>query len=215
MSEPAGSPASTAPRSVPSTRALTKATAVALIVATVILLTIVLPAEYGIDPLGTGATTGLIGLSQTPPPPIVASESGPVRPQPADYKTDTRQFGLLPFGGFVEYKYQLKAGATVLYTWQSTAEVNFDMHTEPTGKPPEASDSFERGAALEGHGSYTAPYDGIHGWFWENAGEAPVTITVTTAGFYTAAKEFKDDGTSVEHAVQDLVAPPLAGSPAP
>lgn len=186
----------------PSKRTIVKATAVALVVAALILVTIVLPAEYGIDPLGTGAATGLINLSQAQPPPIVASASGPIRPQPADYKFDTRQFGLLPYGGYVEYKYQLEAGAAMLYTWKATGEVNFDFHTEPAGKPPSASDSFERGTASEGRGSYIAPYAGIHGWFWENAGEMPVTVTVTTAGFYTAAKEFRDDGTSVEHGVR-------------
>ena len=40
----------------PSKKAIAKATAIALIVAVVILFTAVLPAEYGIDPLGTGKT---------------------------------------------------------------------------------------------------------------------------------------------------------------
>jgi hypothetical protein len=188
----------------PSKRTLVKAMAVALVVAVVILVTIVLPAEYGIDPLGTGAATGLINLARAQPPPIVASASGPIRPQPADYKVDTRQFSLEPYGGYVEYKYQLEAGAAMLYVWKATGEVNFDFHTEPAGKPPEASDSFERGTASEGRGSYTAPYAGIHGWFWENAGETPVTVTVTTVGFYTAAKEFRDDGTTAEHPVEGV-----------
>ena len=199
---------------VPAKGTLAKATAIALVVAAIVLLTIVLPAEYGIDPLGFGAATGLIGLSQTTPPPIVASESGPVRPQPADYKVDTRQFTLEPYGGYVEYKYELEPGATMLYTWTATGEINFDFHTEPAGLPPSASDSFERGAASEGRGSYTAPYAGIHGWFWENDEEDVVTVTVTTVGFYSASKVFRDDGTTSDYPVQDLVPPPPA-SPAP
>jgi len=195
-----------------SKRKLVKAMAVALVVAAVILVAIVLPAEYGIDPLGTGAATGLINLSRAQPPPIVASASGPIRPQPADFKTDTRQFSLQPYGGYVEYKYQLEAGAAMLYTWTATGEVNFDFHTEPAGKPPEASDSFERGTAREGRGSYTAPYPGIHGWFWENAGETLVEVTVTTVGFYTAAREFRDDGTTVEHPVEGVRPPSQADS---
>ena len=126
---------------------------------------------------------------------------------------DTRQFSLEPFGGYVEYKYELEAGAAILYTWTATGEINFDFHTEPEGLPPSASDSFERGTAREGRGSYTAPYTGIHGWFWENDEEDAVTVTVTTAGFYSAAKEFRDDGTSAEYPVQDLV-PPAVTSPA-
>lgn len=198
----------------PSKQTIVKAMVAALLVAGVLLVTIVLPAEYGIDPLRTGALTGLTSLSQAQPPPILASASGPVRPQPADYKMDTRRFDLQPYGGYVEYKYPLEAGAAMLYTWSATGEVNFDFHTEPAGRPPTASESFERGAAREGRGSYTAPYSGIHGWFWENAGETPVTVTVTTAGFYGSAKEFRDDGSTAEHPVQDLVRPPAA-SPAP
>jgi len=214
MSEPNEPSTLAAQGAAPSSRALARAAIVALIVAAVTLVTIVLPAEYGIDPLGTGASTGLIGLSQTQAPPIVASTSGPVRPQPADFKVDTRQFGLLPFGGFVEYKYPLQAGATILYKWTATGDVNFDFHTEPAGKPPEASDSFERGTAREGRGSYTAPYAGIHGWFWENAGDTSVVITVTTVGFYSASKEFKDDGTTRDHTVEDFV-PPVTEADAP
>ncbi len=210
MSETPASSTPVASGPVPSKGTLAKATAVALVVAAILLVTIVLPAEYGIDPLGAGAATGLISLSQTQPPPIVASESGPVRPQPADYKIDTRQFSLEPYGGYVEYKYELEPGATMLYTWTATGEVNFDFHTEPAGLPPSASDSFERGTASEGRGSYTAPYAGIHGWFWENDEEEVVTVTVTTAGFYSAAKEFRDDGTTAEHPVQDLIPPPTA-----
>lgn len=210
MSEPNRPVIQTPPGGTPSPRTIIKAVIVALIVAVAILVAIVLPAEYGIDPFGTGAMTGLIGLSQTQAPPIVASTSGPIRTQPADFKTDTRQFDLLPFGGYVEYKYPLEPGATILYKWTATADVNFDFHTEPAGKPSSASESFERGTAREGRGSYTAPYAGIHGWFWENTGEAPVTVTVSTVGFYGAAKEFRDDGTSSDHTVTDVVLPATA-----
>jgi hypothetical protein len=43
----------------PSKRQLAVATGIAFITAAVILVTAVLPAEYGIDPLGTGAAMGL------------------------------------------------------------------------------------------------------------------------------------------------------------
>ena len=57
--------------------------------------------------------------------------------------------------------------------------MDFDFHTEPAGKPSSASDSFEKGEAVQKKGGYTAPYDGIHGWYWENKGSAPVTVTLT------------------------------------
>ena len=48
----------------PSKSAIVKATVIALAVATLILFTAILPAEYGIDPLRTGAALGLLGLSK-------------------------------------------------------------------------------------------------------------------------------------------------------
>ena len=49
----------------PSRKAIAKATGVALAVALLLLFTAVLPAEYGVDPLKTGAALGLIGLSKS------------------------------------------------------------------------------------------------------------------------------------------------------
>src|SRR5882762_11346340 len=46
----------------PSKKSLAKATIVALLVAAVLLITAILPAEYGIDPLGTGKALGLTDL---------------------------------------------------------------------------------------------------------------------------------------------------------
>ena len=55
------------------------ATVVALIVGSVILVTAVLPAEYGIDPLGTGKALGLTELanSTVKPAPVTAGADTP------------------------------------------------------------------------------------------------------------------------------------------
>ena len=47
------------PEELVTTSALVKATITALVVAALILMTVVLPAEYGIDPLGTAEPLGL------------------------------------------------------------------------------------------------------------------------------------------------------------
>ena len=49
---------------LPSSRQLAVTTLAALAVAGVILVTIVLPAEYGIGPLGTGELLGLTAMSR-------------------------------------------------------------------------------------------------------------------------------------------------------
>lgn len=195
---PAG-PAGTYIAPAPSGARLAKATLIALVVAAIVLVTAVLPAEYGIDPLGTGRALGLDQLfaaeetaaaAAAAPATIVAAEGGPVFPQFNDYRVDTREF-TLPAGQGMEFKYELDKGATMLYSWRANQYVDFDFHTEPEGKPSSASDSFEKGEASQKRGAYTAPYNGIHGWWWENKTDRDVTITLTTAGFYDEAMLFE------------------------
>ena len=50
---------------------LARATLISVIVALLLLVTLVLPAEYDIDPLGTGAALGLTGLSRSGPGALV------------------------------------------------------------------------------------------------------------------------------------------------
>ena len=44
---------------VPSARSLLVATALSVVVAGVLLITVILPAEYGVDPIGAGRALGL------------------------------------------------------------------------------------------------------------------------------------------------------------
>jgi hypothetical protein len=191
-----GRPADAPP--APSGRALAKATAIALVAASIVLVTAVLPAEFGIDPLGTGRLLGLdelfaaeeaAGGAAAGPATVTPAEGGPVFPQFADYRVDTREFKIPPGQG-IEFKYELDKGATMIYSWRANQYVTFDFHTEPEGKPAEASDSFEKGEAVQKRGAYTAPYNGIHGWWWENKTDREITLTLTTAGFYDEAMLF-------------------------
>lgn len=152
------------------------------------LVAVVLPAEYGIDPIGTGCAFGLLGLYAAEAPPVTPLEGGPVFPQPTDYRLDTRQL-TVPSLGSIEFKYELARGAALMYTWRASAPVDFDFHTEPAASPG-ASETFERGEAVEKSGFYTAPYDGIHGWYWENFNDADVTVTLEAAGFFSEARLF-------------------------
>src|SRR5437870_1366426 len=54
----------------PSKKAIAKATILALLIAAVLLITVVLPAEYGIDPLGTGKALRLTDLSKAAQPKV-------------------------------------------------------------------------------------------------------------------------------------------------
>ena len=179
----------------PSVGKILLATAAAAVAAAIILITAVFPAEYGIDPLGTGRLLGLTDLAG-------GARSGAIKQQDAAYKTNTATFELGPYE-FVEFKYRLEQGASMIYSWTATGPVIYDFHSEPEGAPPGYAESFDKAQMPEAHGTYTAPFSGIHGWFWENPGTKVVTITLTTAGFYTAAQEFKDNDSSF-HPLDDI-----------
>ena len=175
---------------------LVKATLIAAAAAAIVLVAAVLPAEYGIDPLGVGRATGLMDLfaaggeeEAATPATVTPGLTGPVFPRPYEWRVDTREF-VIPPGTGMEFKYELDRGATFVYSWKATNFVNYDFHTEPEGKPPSASESFDKGEASQRRGGYTSPYDGIHGWYWENGTNRDITVTLHTAGFYEEGRLF-------------------------
>lgn len=160
-----------------------KATVLAITAAFVILVTLVLPAEFNIDPLGTGEALGILGLSGSAPGTIYGEDTG--------YHEDSIQTILQPFES-VEYKYRLDKNSSLVFSWSATDTLKVDFHGEPEGGPKGFAQSYRSGKYDQGDGTFTAPFTGIHGWFWENRGKEPITIRLTTAGFYNSALEFRD-----------------------
>jgi hypothetical protein len=187
----------------PSKSAIARATGIALLVALVILFAAVLPAEYGIDPLKTGAALHLTDLAKTAPAKPEAQPVPAARPTPAptgiytaqsnSYKVDTEDLSLLPGDG-VEIKYHMQKGAGMIYAWKATGNVAYEFHGEPDQKPnKDYFESYELDDKVgkdHSYGAFTAPTTGIHGWFWENKGKKQVDIHLTTAGFYDSAKMY-------------------------
>ncbi len=172
----------------------------ALLVAGLILVTCVLPAEYGIDPLGTGAKLGLLDLGVTGQrvQALEAAKSSEgaagvatVTHQDSPFKQETVEFKVAPKDG-IEYKYRLDKGEALLYSWHATVPVNYELHAEPDGAPRGYAESYEKVPATEhASGQLNAPFPGIHGWYWENPSDQEITITLTTAGFYNLSHEFR------------------------
>jgi hypothetical protein len=199
----------------PSRKAIAKATGIALAVALVILFTAVLPAEYGIDPLKTGALlhlTDLAKATESKPEPKAAvgarptaAPAGIYTAQPGIFKTDSEDLSLMPGEG-VEIKYHMQKGAGMLYSWKATGPVAFEFHGEPDNKPnKDYFESYElnnQAGSDHSNGSFTAPSTGIHGWFWENKGKKEVQIHLVTAGFYDNAKMMAGDE-KVDLTIQD------------
>jgi hypothetical protein len=152
----------------PSKQRLLTATAVAILVAAAIFLTAVLPAEYGIDPLRTGAALGLMNLatapassvSTAPVTPAVATAAlgitvvpgvngeapvinGVFVAQPNAYKIDSRELHLDPGEG-MEIKYHMQSGGGMVYSWTGSTKIQYEFHGEPDVKPAGApADYFE------------------------------------------------------------------------
>ncbi len=168
----------------PSAKKIITASVVAFAVAIVVLLTAILPAEFGVDPLRTGELLGLTALSRT---------NAPIEAQAEVHKTDMVEFILEPFQS-VEYKYLMDLDASMVFSWVADAEVYYDMHAEPAGLGAEYAESFEQGTGDRQMGSFHAPFAGIHGWFWENRSGRTISVRLSSSGFYVNGTVFQDGG---------------------
>ena len=176
------------------------AAAAALLVAGLVLVMFVLPAEYGVDPLGTGDRVGLVELGvvgqEVAALEAAAQETGTdqvaiIVSQDRAYQEETVEFTVAAGEG-MEYKYRLDQGEALLYAWNATGTVNYELHAEPDGAPRGYAQSYElRQGVSQASGTLTAPFSGIHGWFWENLSSEEITVTLTAAGFYNLSHEFR------------------------
>lgn len=193
---------------VPSLKSLLIASAFATLLAILILISAVLPAEYGIDPTGLGKMMGLTALSAQ-----TKATSQPLAvtlPQPAEINcpdqkyttnkptdlTETAQKAqqpqwqdsvkiVVPAGEGLEYKFHLVKGASLEYSWATDGtKLYFDFHGEPKGDKTGYFKSFKESTDNQASGALMAPFDGSHGWYWENKSRSPVTIILNTKGSY-------------------------------
>lgn len=186
--------------SLPTLQQLGKATGAALAAAALILTVAVLPAEYGIDPLGAGRMLGIAklngGAKKAPDavapggPGIaaggaVAQAGAPVARTAAVLRSDAMSVTLQPGEG-AEIKALMRKGEHFVFSWTTDgAPVKADMHGEPEhAKANEFTTYWKEPAQTGAQGTFTAGFDGIHGWFWRNKGAHPVTIQVKVSGFH-------------------------------
>ncbi|MBA3949575.1 MAG: hypothetical protein H0X44_06455 [Acidobacteria bacterium] len=182
---------------LPTVRQLLRAILVAVAIAGVILIVAVLPAEYGIDPTGMGRRLGLLRPADAPAPTAAApdavaptgEETGvlgqAVMQAPDPFRSDQVQVTLAWREG-IEVKAHMRRGQRFVFSWVSDGgPVDVDMHGEAVNAPSgEYTSYWKVDQQSSGHGAFEAPFDGTHGWFWQNFSETPVTITVKTSGYY-------------------------------
>jgi hypothetical protein len=152
----------------------------AALVAAILLTAVILPSEYGWDPLGSGKALGLMELA--------GKDQTPLRAQGTSPYSDSIAFALAPYES-VEYKYRLEAGDTMVFEWRASEEVLVDMHAEPDGAAPGYAQTFNKTRTTHGNGSYRAAFDGIHGWYWQNRTQKDVIVTLEAQGFFTESLE--------------------------
>lgn len=191
-----------------------KATLAALILGTLLFVAAVLPAEYGSDPLGTGKLLGFSRLYQPDDPismtggsvppaysPLKLEElgSGPDVPLPKEARNpaperqlESRQDSVtivIPAGKGLEYKMNVLKYGTVKYEWVTDQGVlYFDFHGEVKEANPGKDVFFESYTAAYSNnmiGTFLAPFEGRHGWYFKNKGEKDVVVSLRLNGQYT------------------------------
>ena len=118
--------------------------------------------------------------------PVEAAVAETAVPDPAAPEwRDEVSYTLNPGEG-IEVKLAMEEGQTARFFWTANGSVvNFDLHGDGSGE----SISYEQGRAVpEASGDLTAAFTGNHGWFWRNRTDAPVTVTLRTAGDYLEVK---------------------------
>jgi len=185
------------PRIQPAPLAIVKVSAISFSIAIILLITAILPAEYGIDPTGLGKIMGLdrlnsaatqaqTELASSPGDPIDQIEStvGTLTAGRSELRSDTLKITLMPGQG-AEIKAPMQLNDSFVFSWQAEGgSVSFDMH----GDHPNSDGAFTSHESGEGQagasGTFIAPFDGNHGWYWENEAGVPVEVTIRLHGFY-------------------------------
>jgi ribosomal protein L12E/L44/L45/RPP1/RPP2 len=197
---------------LPSARVLLRSTLIAVATAAALLVTVVLPAEYGVDPTRVGRVLGLTEMGEikmalareaaaaeaaeaaaaasqatAPAAEPLAAEPEAEEAQDEGMRSDEVTVTLEPAQGR-EIKLAMREGAQVEYVWSvAGGVVNHDTHGD---RPGTSYHGYARGTAMASdEGVLVAAFDGMHGWFWRNRGTEPVTVTLRVRGEYTEWRE--------------------------
>jgi hypothetical protein len=160
---------------------LFKYTLFSLIFAAITLLTIILPAEYNIDPTGIGHALGLTVFNNTKAETTTLPQKKSEKTKWAVEKIDI----IVPAHSGVEYKFTLQQHKKLTYQWMTNGTaLYFDLHGEPEGDTTGYFESYAIATLSGMEGSFTTPFAGTHGWYWKNTSDAPVIVQLTVKGEY-------------------------------
>jgi len=194
-----------------STKTILKATFIAFVAALFIVFIAVLPAEYGIDPTGAGKLLGFSKLYQQEKQ--VATEVVPVKmkvlkledagsspevlkPKEANNPPPVQQYEeredtvsiTIPAGKGLEYKVYLLKYGKMKYEWATDGGTAFfDFHGEVHEQNPPKNVFYESYTVAYSNnmiGTFLAPFEGKHGWYFKNSGTTDMIVSLRMRGEY-------------------------------
>ena len=162
-----------------SSSTLIKAALSAIVVAGIVLVTLILSAEYNIDPTGIGQKIGVTVLAQAAEPEVQQSA-------PAEGSNEFQTIEVMvPAGRGIEYKFDMQQFEKMTYEWITDGTALFvDLHGEPKGDTSGYYESYVIATSADMKGSFTAPFAGSHGWYWKNKSNQPVAVQLLVKGQY-------------------------------
>ncbi|WDE03407.1 hypothetical protein SG34_018650 [Thalassomonas viridans] len=161
-------------------RSLIKASIISFAIAILALVFFILPAEYNLDPTGVGKQLGLTVFNGD----TAAGGDSQISNNQASGEQNSVVL-TVPAGKGIEYKLSVKQFKKVNYEWLTDGgEVYVDLHGEPAGDTTGYFESYAIATLPEMKGSFTAPFDGSHGWYWKNTSSKDMQIQLLFDGDY-------------------------------
>ena len=95
----------------------------------------------------------------------------------------------------LEFQVAILENDTVNYEWSvdmdspELLDVEFHGHTDRIGDEPGLLMYYKVHNDGEGVGTLKAPFNGIHGWYFNNRSEEDIVIILNLSGFYTESEQ--------------------------
>jgi hypothetical protein len=187
-----------------SVSALVIVSVVTSIMTALLLLAFVLPAYYGVVPVGWGGKLGLARApsqsaavavenksqlsSQTTAQTATQSNKAPMAAappieDPLAERQDTVELVIQPRQS-LDYRLAMERDYDLDYTWTANEKT---VYTELRGEPEDGKapgKTFAKLTSTTGKGFFIIPFNGQFGWHWQNKTDQPVTIRLYTKGTY-------------------------------
>lgn len=163
---------------------------VTALVAAILLVVAILPAEYGIDPLGTGEALGLDAMAEAP-------GGGNFAATDLEPLEISRDFELEPFEA-IEFKLLMHAGDGMIYHWQASGPLDYELHAHGPHMAEGDAVFMSTGEGASEGGTYIATFAGEHGWHFANRSIEPVRLTLRTVGHVDGTVLYRNDRRIVE-----------------